>query len=547
MVRMYEVTASVDLVIACEHCGRSFPVTVRSSASGTRGLANGSLHAAAISSLKQDVKNWQQFALVKRCPHCGWMQRWMQRRARNERAFRGLLLLPMLAILSLMFSWGAAPGLAHTAWVLLTWALVLSVPAFIWYCYFRWKPNPAMEGPAFSWRQKLGVGLFLLTGSVILTALSPRLDDLLGPTPRRTEPMGHQPRRRSPRTRATARGPKLLLKAEHSYWCKSQRIRNADVPLEALVARLFEYGGYRVLTGDVGETAGTIEVEAKGEAIGADYTDDKGKTTFRYTGARVSGTFCVRLPGKPMRQGTFRHLKSTDFGVFVSAKGRDVPTPADAPFGYAYSQSLLGDLMRVLAESDGPEPLVRALGDSDRLVRTAAVPGLKESGDPRLFEALEPFLKDARYQHPPTIEVLGAIADDGAIEALIDALKKPRLSDLAEKGLRSIARKARGSFALGSPADTGERFPSASKASARHERWHKWWNSVQPGVTALVKAGSAPLKVGRTTLAVLDKGSKFHVLDAKDGWVKATIEKDGKRLTGWVRSTHLRRTLSTAP
>jgi len=68
---------------------------------------------------------------------------------------------------------------------------------------------------------------------------------------------------------------------------------------------------------------------------------------------------------------------------------------------------------------------------------------------------------------------------------------------------------------------------------------HAAEEKIQPGDKVRVTIGPAPVKIGKKTLATVDGGTELTALKVQGNWVKVTIEKDGKKITGWIHTKRL--------
>jgi len=62
---------------------------------------------------------------------------------------------------------------------------------------------------------------------------------------------------------------------------------------------------------------------------------------------------------------------------------------------------------------------------------------------------------------------------------------------------------------------------------------------IQTGDTVKVIEGPAPLQIGTQVLALVDTGTTLLVGKGEGEWASVTIEKDGKKITGWIHTKRL--------
>ena len=63
--------------------------------------------------------------------------------------------------------------------------------------------------------------------------------------------------------------------------------------------------------------------------------------------------------------------------------------------------------------------------------------------------------------------------------------------------------------------------------------------TIQPGDKVKVVNGPAPVKVGKDTLTTVKTGTELEALKIQGSWVKVTVQRDGKSITGWIHSKYL--------
>jgi hypothetical protein len=70
---------------------------------------------------------------------------------------------------------------------------------------------------------------------------------------------------------------------------------------------------------------------------------------------------------------------------------------------------------------------------------------------------------------------------------------------------------------------------------------------IQPGDSVKVVGGSAPVKVGKETLATVEEGTELTALKVKGLWVQVSLEEVGKKIVGWIHGNHLTRVIRRPP
>jgi len=69
---------------------------------------------------------------------------------------------------------------------------------------------------------------------------------------------------------------------------------------------------------------------------------------------------------------------------------------------------------------------------------------------------------------------------------------------------------------------------------------------LRPGDRIEVTSGPAPVKMGKRTLTTVEAGSELTALKVQGPWVKVTVQKDSKKITGWIYSWKYLRLAPTA-
>jgi hypothetical protein len=64
--------------------------------------------------------------------------------------------------------------------------------------------------------------------------------------------------------------------------------------------------------------------------------------------------------------------------------------------------------------------------------------------------------------------------------------------------------------------------------------------AVKAGDRVAVSIGPAPVKVGTKTLATVKAGTELTALEVNGPWAKVTVERDGKKVTGWIHTKRLK-------
>jgi len=63
--------------------------------------------------------------------------------------------------------------------------------------------------------------------------------------------------------------------------------------------------------------------------------------------------------------------------------------------------------------------------------------------------------------------------------------------------------------------------------------------AIKAGDNVKVISGPAPVKLGKKTLTTVEAGTELKALKVLRNWVKVTVERDGKTVTGWIHTKRL--------
>jgi hypothetical protein len=103
---------------------------------------------------------------------------------------------------------------------------------------------------------------------------------------------------------------------------------------------------------------------------------------------------------------------------------------------------------------------------------------------------------------------------------------------------RDAGAKARGDFGRGFwnsyPARTHYRYVPMYSATPQYRTYSYQSIGINPGDKVQISADKAKLMDGPRVVTTIDKGQKFEVRKVTNGWLRADITRDGKKLKGWV-------------
>jgi len=213
-----------------------------------------------------------------------------------------------------------------------------------------------------------------------------------------------------------------------------------------MAERVFGGAGLKAVSADVGKADVILKIQAKGRALGAMYKDNIGvSSSYRYTGASLSGTISLKVPGIPVIKKSFKGAIDPPY-YFTERQWSDLYSiPAEAPFDDAIlrSGSFLTKILEMLEDFYGFAALSRVY---ERILR-------EDKPDKNRF-----YLPSHETRYIPRIAevvALGEIKDKRAIELLIEAMDCSRGTQLkALEKLRSLTGQ-----------DLGE----------EQRIWQNWW------------------------------------------------------------------------
>ena len=192
-----------------------------------------------------------------------------------------------------------------------------------------------------------------------------------------------------------------------------------SLPFEDIARRLCQYAGLQVVEAEAEDYDVTLKIQAKGEAEGNFYTGSI--SGYQYSGASLSGTITLKIPGIPAYKKYFEGYISPPFTIIDK-----YPDPSSAPFDWAFrkSGSFISKIIEMMGEVYGSNTLIAALKDEYRYVREKVAEALEKIGKPAVELLIAALLKHndsvvRRY----AAEALGDIKDSRAVEPLIAALE----------------------------------------------------------------------------------------------------------------------------
>ncbi|MEQ8789005.1 MAG: hypothetical protein RIC55_22020 [Pirellulaceae bacterium] len=109
---------------------------------------------------------------------------------------------------------------------------------------------------------------------------------------------------------------------------------------------------------------------------------------------------------------------------------------------------------------------------------------------------------------------------------------------------RDAGAKARGEFGRGfwnsSRSTNTYRYVPSYSATQASRVYSYQPIGVNPGDMVKVTANHAKLMDGRRVVTTVDQGQEFEVGKVTNGWLRAEIERDGKKLEGWIWHKNVR-------
>lgn len=198
-----------------------------------------------------------------------------------------------------------------------------------------------------------------------------------------------------------------------------EEVTGVTIGFEDVLAGLFPYFGVRKAGPEEQEDV-TLNIVSQAEAYGASYSQfGFGSGTYYYTGASVSGSAVLQLPGKTTVREEFEGsvpVPHTISGGATEASG--------APYAEAMRDDFPMKAARLLARAFGYAPLIAGLGSRDSAVSRASLEALK-SGGTAAFELLLGALESSEMSvRVGAAEGLQGHKNTQAIAALVGVLGK---------------------------------------------------------------------------------------------------------------------------
>jgi len=100
-----------------------------------------------------------------------------------------------------------------------------------------------------------------------------------------------------------------------------------------------------------------------------------------------------------------------------------------------------------------------------------------------------------------------------------------------------INRQNQDCYYTGTQAGRGYQY---SNNSARSQTVQRYEAPIQVGDDITVLYSSTPVKIGETTIAVLNAGTKLTVIERQGNWIGVRIQKDESPVTGWIYMNNVR-------
>jgi HEAT repeat protein len=197
--------------------------------------------------------------------------------------------------------------------------------------------------------------------------------------------------------------------------------KDVSLPFRGIArSLLIKYAGLKIIKADQRDFDITFKLQVKGIARGSSYKKTAGsKSEYHYSGASLSGSIIVEIPGIPAYEKSFSGSKSPPSIISFSYK-----TPSSAPFHEALNESdFVPKLLKLIGEIHGIHPLIAALKDEDSQIRGCTALVLGEFRDSRTIEPLITTMQDGDEEvRKNAAKALGEIKDSRAINALINVL-----------------------------------------------------------------------------------------------------------------------------
>jgi len=239
----------------------------------------------------------------------------------------------------------------------------------------------------------------------------------------------------------------IRIVVEQSYSDKTYSpVEGINLPFESIAQKLLEYADLKVAHPESENYNLTLKIQAKGEALGTEYSMFMlfGKGTYYYTGASLEGEISLELSGIPIQEKSFFGKISPPSRIDRSQMS-SLPTSAPLKDTLWQPNSFGPVIIKLIEEISSPKFLINATKDEDSNVREFSnrfLYGLgKEAVDPLIS-----FLKEEdSFILLKVITALGNIKDSRAIEPLIGVLKD---KDSAVRESAVVALKKFGEIAV---------------------------------------------------------------------------------------------------
>lgn len=308
---------------------------------------------------------------------------------------------------------------------------------------------------------------------------------------------------------------KILIRQSYRVH-RSENLKKIDFDFEDMFRDIFHLADVAVLKPDANKYDAILKIRVKGRASGSYYQwrivetpawrihPGMGKNVFfLYTGAELTGTIALEVPGTFASKKTFEANLAPQTEIFRRGVGAIPYTdPSDILETAIWTGSFVTKMWELLAEVYGPNFLINALKFEDStLVSIEALGAL--AADDKISEVLSN-LKDPRTIEPliaiaknsynvdnvrkHAIEVLGEIKDRSATKPLIDLIRV-RVDDPWTAGIVRESATALGK--IGDPraieplidlmSTEGIATSEALKKitgedlGTDYSKWRKWW------------------------------------------------------------------------
>lgn len=206
-----------------------------------------------------------------------------------------------------------------------------------------------------------------------------------------------------------------------------------SLPVEDTAAKLLKYADVDVVLSDTEDYDAIMKIKIEGKAEGTYYYP----AGYLYTGAYLSGKIILESKKIPICEKKFEVYINTPSSTNITWTPL---RPCEAPFDRAFylSDSVISKLLEIIYDAYGIDPVIYTLRDKNTDIQNIVIETLVNIGKPALCPLIATLHNDDLDIVKGSIETLGRMGDNLAVENIILALQKN------DPGIRWKAAKALG-------------------------------------------------------------------------------------------------------